>query len=110
MGTSIEINLSDYGCTCFNQEDKNYLDFFEEIKTKPDPLLNSILSEENKNKNKTNENSTLQTTNKKYEKIVHVPNNTNTSEKENSLLNPLVDKEDYNIIESILSSIDKKNS
>ena len=87
MGTSIEINLSDYGCTCFNQEDKNYLDFFEEIKTKTDPLVNSILSDENKNKNKTNENSTLQTTNKKYEKIVYVPNNTNTSEKDNSLLN-----------------------
>ena len=29
----------------------------------------------------------MQTTNKKYEKIVYVPNNTNTSEKENSLLN-----------------------
>ena len=42
MGTQIEINLSDYGCTCFNQEDKNYLDFFEDIKSKTDPLANSI--------------------------------------------------------------------
>ena len=86
MGTQIEINLSDYGCTCFNQEDKNYLDFFEDIKNKTDPLANSILSEEIKNKNKTKETSTLNTTNKKYEKITYIPNNTNI-EKENSLLN-----------------------
>ena len=31
-------------------------------------------------------------------------------DKENSLLNPIENKEDYNIIESILSSIDKKNN
>ena len=30
-------------------------------------------------------------------------------DKDNSLLNPIENKEDYNIIESILSSIDKKN-
>ena len=89
MGTQIEINLSDYGCTCFNQEDKNYLDFFEDIKSKTDPLANSILSGEIKNKNKTNETSTLHTTNKKYEKITYIPNNTNNTniEKENSLFN-----------------------
>lgn len=31
-------------------------------------------------------------------------------DEEKSMLNPLVDKEDYNIIESILTSIDKKNN
>ena len=31
-------------------------------------------------------------------------------DQEKSMLNPIVDKEDYNIIESILTSIDKKNS
>ena len=31
-------------------------------------------------------------------------------DKDNKLLNPIENKEDYNIIESILSSIDKKNS
>ena len=30
-------------------------------------------------------------------------------DKDNSVLNPIENKEDYNIIESILSSIDKKN-
>ena len=29
---------------------------------------------------------------------------------ENSILNPIENKEDYNILESILSSIDKKNN
>ena len=31
-------------------------------------------------------------------------------DKENSMLNPIEDKEDYNIIESILSSIEKNNN
>ena len=31
-------------------------------------------------------------------------------DKEKSLLNPIENKEDYNIIESIISSIDKKNN
>lgn len=31
-------------------------------------------------------------------------------DKENSLLNPIDNKEDYNILESILSSIEKKNN
>ena len=34
MGNLLEIDLSKYGCTCFNQEDKNFLDFFEDIKEK----------------------------------------------------------------------------
>ena len=31
-------------------------------------------------------------------------------DKENSMLNPIENKEDYNILESILSSVDKKNN
>ena len=31
-------------------------------------------------------------------------------DKDNSILNPIENKEDYNMIESILSSIDKKNN
>ena len=79
MGNLLEIDLSKYGCTCFNQEDKNFLDFFEDIKEKSNPSLNTIISQENKNKNET---TTLATTNKKYEKITYVPKN-----KENSVLN-----------------------
>ena len=79
MGNLLEIDLSKYGCTCFNQEDKNFLDFFEDIKEKSNPSLNTIISQENKTKNET---TTLATTNKKYEKITYVPKN-----KENSLLN-----------------------
>ena len=79
MGNLLEIDLSKYGCTCFNQEDKNFLDFFEDIKEKSNPSLNTIISQENKTKNET---TTLATTNKKYEKITFVPKN-----KENSVLN-----------------------
>ena len=79
MGNLLEIDLSKYGCTCFNQEDKNFLDFFEDIKEKSNPSLNTIISQENKTKNET---TTLATTNKKYEKITYVPKN-----KENSVLN-----------------------
>ena len=79
MGNLLEIDLSKYGCTCFNQEDKNFLDFFEDIKEKSNPSLNTLISQENKNKNET---TTLATTNKKYEKITYVPKN-----KENSVLN-----------------------
>ena len=79
MGNLLEIDLSKYGCTCFNQEDKNFLDFFEDIKEKSNPSLNTIISQENKSKNET---TTLATTNKKYEKITFVPKN-----KENSVLN-----------------------
>ena len=85
MGNLLEIDLSKYGCTCFNQEDKNYLDFFEDIKDKTSPFLNTILSQENKNKNL---NTTLATTNKKYEKITYIPENKEKNiEKENSLFN-----------------------
>lgn len=88
MGNILEIDLSKYGCTCFNQEDENYLDFFENINNKTNPSKNSILSEENK---KPNENSTVYTTNKKYEKITYIPENTENNnkkiEKENSLMN-----------------------
>ena len=79
MGNLLEIDLSKYGCTCFNQEDKNFLDFFEDIKEKTNPSINTILSEENKNKNET---TTLATTNKKYEKITYIPKN-----KENLVIN-----------------------
>ena len=79
MGNLLEIDLSKYGCTCFNQEDKNFLDFFEDIKEKTNPSINTMLSEENKNKNET---TTLATTNKKYEKITYIPKN-----KENLVLN-----------------------
>ena len=79
MGNLLEIDLSKYGCTCFNQEDKNFLDFFEDIKEKSNPSLNTIISQENKTKNET---TTLATTNKKYEKITYFPKN-----KENSVLN-----------------------
>ena len=79
MGNLLEIDLSKYGCTCFNQEDKNFLDFFEDIKEKTNPSINTMLSEENKNKNET---TTLPTTNKKYEKITYIPKN-----KENLVLN-----------------------
>ena len=79
MGNLLEIDLSKYGCTCFNQEDKNFLDFFEDIKEKTNPSINTMLSEENKNKN---EATTLATTNKKYEKITYIPKN-----KENLVLN-----------------------
>ena len=81
MGNILEIDLSKYGCTCFNQEDKDYLDFFEDIKNKTEPALYS-----EKIKNKT-ENSTLVTTNKKYEKITYIPKEKNDIEKENSLFN-----------------------
>ena len=79
MGNLLEIDLSKYGCTCFNQEDKNFLDFFEDIKEKTNPSINTMLSEENKIKNET---TTLATTNKKYEKITYIPKN-----KENLVLN-----------------------
>ena len=79
MGNLLEIDLSKYGCTCFNQEDKNFLDFFEDIKEKSNPSLNTIISQENKTKNET---TTLATTNKKYEKITYIPKN-----KENLVLN-----------------------
>ena len=79
MGNLLEIDLSKYGCTCFNQEDKNFLDFFEDIKEKTNPSINTMLSEENKNKNET---TTLPTTNKKYEKITYIPKN-----KENLVIN-----------------------
>ena len=79
MGNLLEIDLSKYGCTCFNQEDKNFLDFFEDIKEKTNPSINTMLSEENKNKNET---TTLATTNKKYEKITYIPKN-----KENLVIN-----------------------
>ena len=79
MGNLLEIDLSKYGCTCFNQEDKNFLDFFEDIKEKSNPSLNTIISQKNKTKNET---TTLATTNKKYEKITYIPKN-----KENSVLN-----------------------
>ena len=79
MGNLLEIDLSKYGCTCFNQEDKNFLDFFEDIKEKTNPSINTMVSEENKNKNET---TTLATTNKKYEKITYIPKN-----KENLVIN-----------------------
>ena len=79
MGNLLEIDLSKYGCTCFNQEDKNFLDFFEDIKEKTNPSINTMLSEKNKNKNET---TTLATTNKKYEKITYIPKN-----KENLVIN-----------------------
>ena len=79
MGNLLEIDLSKYGCTCFNQEDKNFLDFFEDIKEKTNPSINTMLSEENKIKNET---TTLATTNKKYEKITYIPKN-----KENLVIN-----------------------
>ena len=91
MGNLLEIDLSKYGCTCFNQEDEGFLDFFQDIKKKTNPSNNTMLSEENKT---SKENTTLPTTNKKYEKIIYIPNNTenlNKIEKDNSLLN----KKDY---------------
>ena len=84
MGNILEIDLSKYGCTCFNQEDKDYLDFFEDIKNKAEPAIKTLASENNKNKT---ENSTLGTTNKKYEKITYIPKDKNEIEKENSLFN-----------------------
>ena len=80
MGNLTEIDLSKYGCTCFNQEDGDFLDFFEDTKTKASHL-NTIISEEKKNKAK-EDNLTLPTTNKKYEKITLLLN-----KGENPLLN-----------------------
>ena len=85
MGNILEIDLSKYGCTCLNQEDGAFLDFFEDIKSKNNPSVNSLFSTENKNK--TNESSTLHTTtNKKYKyETIYIPNS--NLEKENSLIN-----------------------
>ena len=85
MGNIFEIDLSKYGCTCLNQEDGAFLDFFEDIKSKNNPSVNSLFSTENKNK--TNESSTLHTTtNKKYKyETIYIPNS--NLEKENSLIN-----------------------
>ena len=89
---NLEIDLSKYGCTCFNQDDGGFLDFEDDVKNKNKFFIETILSDDNTIKNKNNDNSALyatkedeilsdRTNNKKYETIKLIPKNIDNEEK-----------------------------
>ena len=89
MGNYIEVDLSKYGCTCFNQQDGGFLDFTDEIFSKATPYITNFLNEKEKDKNKSKSNiSTFPTqrmipnqikANKKYESFTLMPQDLNNN-------------------------------
>ena len=83
MGNYLEIDLSKYGCNCFDQEDSGYLDFFTDTTNKENPTINNNkLEEKYRNQSKTNLYENTQPTtskkglhSKKYESITVFLNN-----------------------------------
>ena len=83
MGNHLEIDLSKYGCTCFNQEDGGFLDFTGDLFSKATPYFNNFLGEKEKDKNLSKSNFSTFTTqrmvpnamnpNKKYESFTINP-------------------------------------
>ena len=84
MGNYCDIDLSKYGCSCMNQEDGNFLDFIDNMKNKTTPYVNTMIGEREKNLSKSNISFYTSRThsqngfssNKKYESITLVPQNT----------------------------------
>ena len=90
MGNSLEIDLSKYGCTCFNKEDSGFLDFTDVLFSKASPYIPNFLNEKEKDKNTSKSNFSTFTTqrmitnsinqNKKYESFTIIPqDNLNTN-------------------------------
>ena len=83
MGNYLEIDLSKYGCTCFNQEDGGFLDFTDDLFRKASPYFTNFLNEKEKDKNLSKSNFSAFTTqrkipdvmspNKKYESFTITP-------------------------------------
>ena len=83
MGNYLEVDLSKYGCTCFNQQDAGFLDFTDEIFSKATPYITNFLNEKEKDKNISKSNLSNFTTqrkmsskiksNKKYESFTIMP-------------------------------------
>lgn len=85
MGNHLEVDLSKYGCTCFNQQDGGFLDFTDEIFSKATPYITNFLKENEKDKNISKSNISTFTTqrmikpNKKYESFTIMPQDLNNN-------------------------------
>ena len=85
MGNYLEVDLSKYGCTCFNQQDGGFLDFTDEIFSKATPFITNFLNEKEKDKNISKSNISTFTTqrmikpNKKYETFTIIPQDLNNN-------------------------------
>ena len=136
MGNHLEIDLSKYGCTCFNQEDGGFLDFTGDLFSKATPYFNNFLNEKEKDKNLSKSNFSTFTTqrmvpnamnpNKKYESFTINPqdnlsdtlnidslkeeNKKHKEEKENSLFEDKNYLKEFEYSETEINQSNNENS
>jgi hypothetical protein len=104
MGNNLEIDLSKYGCTCFNQEDGGFLDFTGDLFSKATPYFTNFLNEKEKDKNLSKSNFSTFTTQRM------VPNMVNQNKKyESFTINPQDNLNDNLNIDSLKEKNQKHN-